>query len=282
MLGALTLIIRKGFNFMMVSLCVLGAVLAMTLVCMMLGYILVHGITFFNLDFITNEAAFPIGTPGGGMRNEIIGTAIIVSLGTLIAVPVGLFAGIFLSEFASPTVASSVRFAADILSGVPSIVVGIFAYAIIVRPMHSFSAISAAVALAIIMLPVVARTTEESMRLVPGSLREAALALGITRWRSVLSVVIPGAMTGIVTGVILGMARIAGETAPLLFTAFGSNFSFESLSEPIAALPLQIYRYAMSPYQDWLQQAWAGAFLLAMMVLVVSLAVRFISRKRGS
>jgi phosphate transport system permease protein len=247
----------------------------------MLGYILVHGVSFFNLDFLTNSAV-PLGQAGGGMRNEIIGTLILVGLGSLIAVPLGMMTGIFLSEFASPLVASGVRFAADILAGVPSIVVGVFAYAIIVRPLHSYSAFSAGAALAIIMIPIVARTTEESMRLVPNSLREAALALGITRWRSVLSVVIPGAITGIATGVMLGVARIAGETAPLLFTAFGNSFGFDGLGKPIGALPLQIYRYAISPYKDWQQQAWAAAFLLSILILIISLAVRWLSRKKSS
>ena len=275
----LNLTARKLFNRFMLGLCGLGAGLAIMVVCLMLGYILVHGLSFINLDFITSAAA-PAGQSGGGMRNEIIGTLILVGLGSLIAVPLGLMTGIFLSEFGSPMVTSAVRFATDILAGVPSIVVGIFAYAFIVRPMHSYSAISAGVALAIIMIPVVARTTEESMRLVPGSLREAALALGITRWRSVVSVVIPGALTGIVTGVMLGVARIAGETAPLIFTALGNSFGYDGLENPIGALPLQIYRYAISPDSNWQQQAWAGAFLLVMLVLVISLIVRWLSRKK--
>jgi len=248
---------------------------------MMLGYILVKGISFINLDFITNVAV-PPGQAGGGMRNELIGTIILVGLGSLIAVPIGMMAGIFLSEFGSPVVQSAVRFASDILAGIPSIVVGVFAYAIIVRPMHSYSAFSAGVALSIIMIPVIARTTEESMRLVPGSMREAALALGITRWRAVVSVVIPGALAGIVTGIMLGVARIAGETAPLMFTAFGNSFGYDGLGNSIGALPLQIYRYAISPYENWKQQAWAGAFLLVMLVLIISIAVRWLSRKRST
>lgn len=273
------LVARKWFNRLMLGLCATGAGLAILFVCLILGYVLVRGVTYFNLDFITHTAV-PLGQTGGGMRNEIIGTVILVGLGSLVAVPLGLLTGIFLSEFANPMVASAVRFAADILSGVPSIVVGVFAYAIIVRPLHSYSAFSAGIALAIIMIPIVARTTEESMRLVPQSLREAALALGITRWRSVISVVIPGALTGIVTGVMLGVARIAGETAPLLFTAFGNAFGYDGLGKPIGSLPLQIYRYAISPYKDWQQQAWAAAFLLSMMVLIISLIVRLLSRKR--
>ena len=270
---------RKWFDRLMLGLSALGAGAAILIVCLMLGYIIVHGLSFINLQFLTSSSAGP-GQPGGGMRNEIIGTLILVGLGSFIAVPIGLMTGIFLSEFGSPFTASAVRFATDILAGVPSIVVGVFAYAIIVRPMHSYSAFSAGIALAIIMIPVVARTTEESMRLVPDSMREAALALGITRWRAVISIVIPGALTGIVTGVMLGMARIAGETAPLIFTALGNSFGYSGMRKPIGALPLQIYRYAISPYKNWQQQAWAAAFLLMILVLIISLAVRWLSRKR--
>ncbi len=263
----------------MLGLNSLGAGIAIVIVCLMLGYIIAHGLTFINLDFITGSAV-PAGQPGGGMHNEIIGTLILVGLGSIIAVPIGLFTGIFLSEFGTPFTVSVVRFATDILAGVPSIVVGVFAYAIIVKPMHSYSAFSAGAALAIIMIPVVARTTEESMRMVPGSMREAALALGITRWRAVVSVVVPGALAGIVTGVMLGVARISGETAPLLFTALGNSFGYSGLGSPIGALPLQIYRYALSPYKNWQQQAWAGAFVLVVLVLIISIAVRWLSRKR--
>lgn len=270
---------RKWFNGLMLSLSSLAAGVAIVVVCLMLGYIITHGLSFINLSFIT-DTAVPAGQPGGGMRNEIIGTIILVGMGSIIAVPIGLLTGIFLSEFSSPFMASAVRFATDILAGVPSIVVGVFAYAIIVKPMHIYSAFSAGVALAIIMIPVVARTTEESMRLVPGSMREAALALGITRWRAVVSVVVPGALTGIVTGVMLGVARISGETAPLLFTALGNSFGYSGVGEPIGALPLQIYRYALSPDKNWQQQAWAGAFVLVVLVLIISIAVRWLSRKK--
>jgi phosphate transport system permease protein len=271
---------RKWSNRLMLGLSGLAAGLAILMLCLILGYTLLQGAKSLNLDFLI-QAAKPVGEAGGGMRNEIFGTLILVALGSVIAIPVGLGAGIFLSEFANSQVASSVRFAADILAGVPSIVVGVFAYAIIVAPMHSYSALSAGIALAIIMIPVVARTAEEALRLVPNSMREAALALGITRWRAVLGVVIPGAMTGIITGIMLGIAHIAGETAPLLFTALGSQFGFQGLLKPIGALPLQIYNYALSPYQDWKQQAWAGAFLLIMLVLGISIFIRWVSgRKR--
>ena len=226
---------RKWFNRLMLVLCGCAAVITIIFLVLILGYTLINGITYFNLDFIT-QAAKPVGESGGGMRDEIFGTFILVGLASVIALPVGLLAGIFLAEFAGPKMASAIRFSADILAGVPSIIVGVFAYALLVRPMHSYSALSAGVALAIIMIPVVARTAEESLRLVPGSQREAALALGISRWRMILGVIIPGAMTGIVTGIMLAVARVAGETAPLIFTALGSAFGVQGLDKPIGAL----------------------------------------------
>ena len=265
----------------MLGLCGTAAGLAILVLALILGYTLVHGAAAFNWDFLT-QAAKPVGEVGGGMRNEIIGTFILIILGSIFALPIGLMAGIFLAEFAGPKVASSVRFAADILAGVPSIVVGVFAYAILVRPLHSYSAISAGMALAMIMIPIVARTAEEALLLVPNSMREAALALGITRWHAVLGVIVPGAITGIVTGIMLGVARIAGETAPLIFTALGSQFGFQGLLKPIGALPLQIYKYALSPYKDWQQQAWAGAFVLIILVLSISIFVRWVSNRKRS
>jgi phosphate transport system permease protein len=270
---------RKWFNRLMLGLSGIAAGAGIILLALILGYTLANGISYLNLGLLTNVAK-PAGELGGGIRNEIIGTLILVGLASIIAIPVGLMAGIFLSDFAKPKVAAAVRFAADVLAGVPSIVVGVFAYAIIVRPMHSYSALSAGVALAIIMVPIVARTTEESLRLVPNSMREAALALGITRWRAMLGVVVPSALTGIATGVMLAVARIAGETAPLIFTALGNNFGFQSLLKPIGALPLLIYTHALSPYQDQQQQAWAAAFLLILLVLGISILVRWVSRQR--
>jgi phosphate transport system permease protein len=271
---------RRLINRAMLVLSGTGAGIAILLLLIILGYTLYQGVSYLNLDFLT-QAAKPLGDTGGGMRNEIVGTLILVAIGSVVAIPVGLMTGIFLSEFGSPRLASSVRFVADILAGVPSIVVGVFAYTILVAPLHSYSALSGGVALSIIMIPVVARTAEEAMRLVPNTMREAALALGITRWRSVMSVVVPGAMAGIITGVMLGVARIAGETAPLIFTALGNAFGFDGLDKPIGALPLQIWRYATSPYVDWHHQAWAAAFLLVFIVLVISIVVRWMSRRKG-
>jgi phosphate transport system permease protein len=269
---------RKWVNRTMLGLSGVAAGVAIALLALILGYTLASGLSYINLDLIT-QVSKPAGEIGGGMRNEIIGTILLVIMASLLALPVGVMAGIFLSDFGSPRVASAVRFAADILAGVPSIVVGVFVYAIAVRPMHSYSALAGGVALAVIMIPVVARTAEESLRLVPNSMREAALALGITRWRAVLGVIVPGAITGIITGVMLGVARIAGETAPLIFTVLGSNFGFESLLRPIGALPLLIYRGALSPYADQKQQAWAGAFLLVLLVLVISITVRRVTNR---
>jgi phosphate transport system permease protein len=270
---------RKWSNRIALILSGVAAGLAIMVLVLVLGYALVRGASALNLDFLT-QAARPVGQAGGGMRNEILGTLILVALGSLFALPVGLLAGIFMAEFASARTAASVRFAADILAGVPSIVVGVFAYAMVVRPLLSYSAFAGGMALAIIMIPIVARTAEESLRLVPNSMREAALALGIKRWRAVLSVIVPGALTGILTGIMLAVARIAGETAPLLFTALGSFWGFQGLFRPIGALPLQIYNYALSPYADWQRQAWAGAFLLMVLVLGISILVRRLGSRR--
>ena len=265
----------------MLGLCGAAAGLCILILAIILGYTLAHGISALNLDFFI-QSSRPVGEAGGGMRDEIIGTFILVLIGSVIALPTGLMAGIFLTEYASPQVATAIQFVADILAGVPSIVVGVFVYAIIVLPMRSYSALSGSVALAIIMVPIVARTTEESLRLVPNSLREAALALGVHKWRMELGVVIPGALTGIVTGIMLAVARIAGETAPLMFTALGSQFGWQGLLKPIGALPLQIYRFAMSPYSDWQQQAWAGAFLLILLVLSISILIRWLSHRSNN
>ena len=271
---------RKTTSWLMLGFCALAAALCILVLALILGHILINGISFINLDILTQPAK-PVGEAGGGMRDDIFGTLILVALASIIAVPVGLMAGIFLAEYGNPRLTSAVRFAADILAGVPSIVVGVFAYALLVKPMQSYSALSAGVALAIIMIPVVARTAEEALRMVPNSQREAALALGATRWRSILGVVVPGAMTGIITGVMLAVARIAGETAPLIFTALGNAFGVQGLTQPIGALPLQIYRYALSPYTDWQQQAWAAAFLLVILVLGINIVVRWVSSRRS-
>ncbi len=269
---------RKLTSGIMLGLCIGSAAICVAMLLLILGYVLFQGVSYLNLGFITH-AAKPVGQTGGGMRNEIIGTLILVGIGTVMAVPVGLMTGIYLSGFGGARGRSVGALTADGLTGIPSIVIGMFAYIILVRPLHTFSALSAGVALSIIMIPVIARTAEESLRLVPGALREAALALGISRWRTILSVVVPGALTGIITGIMLAMARIAGETAPLIFTALGNSFGYQGLDKPVGALSLQIWKYAISPYQDWHRQAWAAAFLLMMMIMIISVIVRWLTSR---
>ncbi len=239
---------RKAANFAMIGLCTAATLGVVSLLLLVIGYTVSQGLPYLNPDFIT-QAARPLGEAGGGMRNEIIGTLILTSLALVVGAPLGILAGVFLAEYSGKRFGPVVRLAADVLTGVPSIVVGIFVFAFVVQPMGGFSALAGGVALAIIMLPIVARTTEEMMRLVPTTYREAALALGIPRWRVILSVVMPGARAGIVTGLMLAIARIAGETAPLIFTALGNRFGFAGLDQPIGALPLQItgFRIVLSP-----------------------------------
>ena len=216
---------------------------------------------------------------GGGFANAIVGTLILIGLAGTFAVPVGVISGLYVAEYRGSRFASAVRFAADALNGVPSIVVGIFAYSVAVLPVRRFSAIAGGFALGVMMIPIIARTTEELVRLVPESFRDGALALGATRAKAAWSVVLPAALPGILTGILVALARIAGETAPLLFTAFGNRFFSTRLDQPIAALTVQIYTYAVSPYEDWHRQAWAGAFLLVVIVLVLSVIARLATRR---
>ncbi len=239
------------------------------------------GITSINLDFFMHLPR-PVGEVGGGMANAIVGTLILIGLACLIGLPIGVFTGVYLAEFGQSPAGWLVRFSADVLNGVPSIVVGIYAYTLVVVPMKSFSAYAGGAALAVIMLPIVARTTEEMVRLVPTSLREASLALGVPAWRTTLWVVLRTARGGIITGIMLAVARVAGETAPLLFTAFGNQFWHHGLKGPISSLPVQIYTYAISPFDDWHRQAWAGALVLLSLIFVTSLSVRVLTRGRVS
>jgi len=255
-----------------------GAAIAATLpLLFVLFYLLIKGATSLNLDFLTHLPR-PVGTPGGGMANAIVGTVIVVGIASLVGVPVGVGAGVYLVERKKTRLATVVRFLSDVLNGLPSIVMGIFAWELVVVPMGHFSALAGGFALGAMMIPVVTRTTEEMVGLVPNSLNEAALALGYPRWRTALRIVIPTAMGGILTGIMVALARIAGETAPLLFTAFGNQFWSVSLTRPIAALPLQIFNYAISPYDEWHAQAWAGALVLIALVLIISLVSRFVTR----
>ncbi len=256
-----------------------AAVLAILPLAVVLGMLLVKGAGSINWDFFL-KSAVPLGEPGGGFSHAIVGTLLIVSLACVVGVPIWVATGIFLAEFGGGRLGFTVRFVADVLNGVPSIVIGIFAWTWLVKPMGHFSALAGGVALGMILVPIVARTTEEMVRLVPNSLREAALALGYPRWRATLQVVVRTATAGIVTGCLVAIARVAGETAPLLFTALGNQFFSTRLLGPMAALPLQVYVYALGPYDEWHRQAWAGALVLIVLVLALSLIARAVVRAK--
>lgn len=261
------------------GLCSAAAIIAVGLFLIVLGYIVHKGLGALNLDFFTRTPA-PVGQPSGGMANAIAGTLLIVAIGAIIAIPVGIGAGTYLAEYGNGRFASLVRLVTDVLTGVPSIVVGILAYELIVVHMHRFSALAGGIALAVLMLPPIVRTSEEILRLVPKEYAEAAMALGARRWRTVVSIVYPAALSGLLTGVMLAIARGAGETAPLLFTAFGNTYWNWNLTQPTAALPLQIYQYAISPYDDWQRQAWGAALVLVAIVLMTSALSRLATRRR--
>ncbi|MGD0265785.1 MAG: phosphate ABC transporter permease PstA [Candidatus Methylomirabilota bacterium] len=272
---------RRGVNAMMAGLTAFAAFLVILPLLLILAFLVYQGASAVNLDFFT-QLPKPVGEPGGGMANAIVGTLTLIGLASCLGLPLGILGGIYLAESRDRRLPWTIRFLADVLNGVPSIVIGIFAYTIVVLPMRRFSALAGGFALAVIMLPIVLRTTEELVRLVPASLREAALALGIPEWKVILRVVLPTARAGIITGVMVSVARIAGETAPLLFTAFGNRFWHHGLLQPIAALPLQIFAYAIAPYDDWHRQAWAGALVLIMMIFLSSLVARIVTRGRYS
>jgi len=272
--------LRQAINRVMLGLCYFSAAAAIVALAVILGYIAFKGFSAINFEFLVSLPQ-PVGETGGGVANAIVGTTILVALAGALGIPVGLMAGIFLAEFAGRRLGGMVRFTADVLFGVPSIVTGIFVYTMLVVRMGGFSALSGGLALGLMMIPIIARTAEEALRLVPASLREAGLALGVRQWRVIMSIVLPGALPGVVTGVVLGIARVAGETAPLLFTAFGNRLWYQGLDQPIAALPLQIYRYAISPYTDWQTQAWGAAFLLVVMVLLTSIVARIMTGRRS-
>jgi phosphate transport system permease protein len=268
---------RKTKSDLMMGVTVLATVIALLPLFIILAYLVTKGASSLNLAFFTHMPA-PVGEKGGGMANAIVGTLELIGLASLMGVPLGIGAGLYLAAHRGSRFADAARFGADVMMGVPSIVVGIFAYAVVVRPMGGFSTLAGAVALAVIMMPLVTRTTEEMLLLVPQELREAALALGVPDWRTTLWVVARTAAGGIATGVILAVARIAGETAPLLFTAFGNRFWSTSPTSPIASLTVQVYTYAISPFPDWQRQAWAGALVLTTIVLALELGVRWLTR----
>jgi phosphate transport system permease protein len=269
---------RKLLSSLFVGFCGLSVLIALVPLALILFFVISQGIQALNLDFFT-QTPKPVGESGGGMANSIVGTLILTALGSLFAVPVGILSGVYMSEYAGSRFASLIRFAADTLNGVPSIVVGIFAYGVVVLPFRQFSALAGGLALGIMMIPIIARTTEELLLLVPGTMREGALALGATRARATFSVVLPAALPGIITGVVLALARIAGETAPLLFTSFNNRFFTTRLTQPISALTVQVFTYAISPYADWHRQAWAGALVLVTIVFLCSVLARVATRR---
>ena len=270
---------RNFKNAFMQTLACVCAILVVAPLLLVFYHLIKEGFTSINWAFFT-QLPKPVGEPGGGMGNAIVGTFVLLAQAAVIGVPVGVLGGVFLSEYGGTKLNWWIRFAADILNGVPSITWGIVVYALMVVPMHGFSALAGGVVLGMMMIPLVMRTTEEVLQLVPGGYREAARALGISKWKTIVQIVIRTALKGIVTGVLLALARVAGETAPLLFTALGNQNWTHKLTEPIAAMPLQIFAYAISPYDDWHRQAWAGALVLLLRVLSINIGVRFLTRDR--
>jgi phosphate transport system permease protein len=268
---------RRTVNVMMLALTGVAAAVTVIPLLLIFVYLLEAGFSSLNVDFFT-EVPAPVGQEGGGIGNAILGTVELVLLAAAMGLPIAVGAGVFLAEAGEGRLGGAVRFIADVMNGIPSIVVGIFVWAWVVVSMGHFSLMAGSVALAVMLIPMVTRTTEEMIRLVPRELREGGLALGFTRWRTTVGIVLPAAKSGILTGVLVALARIAGETAPLLFTAFGNPFWSWRPDQPVAALPLQIFQYAIAPYDDWHRQAWAGSLVLIGMVLVVSLSARFLIR----
>jgi phosphate transport system permease protein len=269
---------RTATNYFISGLCILATVIVIAPLVAILFYLIYKGASSLNLAFFTHIPA-PVGEQGGGMANSIVGSGIILTLASLMGIPIGIAAGVYLAEFGQGTLlANAVRFTADVLNGVPSIVMGIAIFALLVQGRH-FSAFAGGVALAIMMVPTITRTTEEMLATVPHAIREAALGLGVPKWRTAISVSLRTASPGIITGCMLAFARVAGETAPLLFTAFGNQFWSVKLSEPIAALPLQIYIYAISPYDEWHRLAWAGSLVLIAMIMVSVTLVRIFANR---
>ncbi len=270
---------RQFKNALMQSVTLACAVVVIAPLVLVFYHLVKEGFSSINLAFFT-QLPKPVGETGGGLANAIVGTFILLAQAAVFGVPIGVLGGVFLSEYGSSRLNRWIRFAADVLNGVPSITWGMVVWALLVVPMKGFSALAGGVVLGMMMIPLVMRTTEEVLQLVPNGYREAALALGIGKWRTIVQIVMRTALKGIVTGVLLALARVAGETAPLLFTALGNRFWTHRLTEPIAALPLQIYEYAKSPYEDWWRQAWAGALVLLLFVLFVNVGVRFLTRDR--
>jgi phosphate transport system permease protein len=272
---------RKVKNSGMQTFTFVCALLVIAPLVLVFYHITSSGIGAVNWDFFT-KLPKPVGEPGGGMANAIVGTFTLLGIASLIGVPIGVFGGVYLSEYGSSKLNGWIRFTADVLNGVPSVIWGMVVYALVVVPMHGFSAWAGGIVLGMMMIPLIMRTAEEVLALVPNGYREAALALGISQWRTIVQIVVRTALKGIITGVLLALARIAGETAPLLFTAIGNRFWNHNLSDPIAALPLQIFNYAISPYEDWHRQAWAGALVLLLLITAINVSVRVLTRDNFS
>lgn len=271
---------RRLTDHLMTGMAIFTVILVLAPLIAIFGYLVYRGIGSINWAFLT-QLPKPVGEAGGGMANAVVGSIFILAIASVIGVPLGIGAGIYLAEFGRNRFGSMIRFTADVLNGVPSIVIGIVGYAIVVLYQKHFSALAGGVALSIMMIPTICRTTEEMLLLVPQALREAAYGLGVPRWRTTLSIVLRTATSGVITGIMLAFARVAGETAPLLFTAFGNQFWNLRLDQPTAALPLQIFVYAISPYDEWHRLAWAGALVLIVLIVGAVAAVRYVVR-RGS
>ncbi len=270
---------RRIKSSAMMTLSIICFVVAVIPLFLILFYTISEGISAINWDFFTKMPK-PAGEVGGGMANALVGTGILIGLASALGLPVGIFSGIYLSENGSSWFARTVRFLTEVLNGIPSIVIGVVAYIIVVLPMGRFSALAGGFALGILMMPLVTRTTEEMMNLIPHSYREAALGLGIPRWKTTLFIILPAAFKGIFTGILLSIARVAGETAPLLFTALGNRFWSTQLDQPIASLTVFIYDYSKAPFEDWNRQAWAAALVLIMLVSIINILFRLVTRKR--
>jgi phosphate transport system permease protein len=269
---------RRATDQIMTGVAIFTVVLVLVPLVAIFGYLVYRGIGSINLAFLT-QTPKPVGEAGGGMANAIVGSMFILGIASLIGVPLGIGAGIYLAEYGRNRLGDAIRFTADVLNGVPSIVIGIVAYSIVVLSQKHFSALAGGAALAIMMIPTISRTTEEMLLLVPQALREAAYGLGVPRWRTTLSITLRTATSGVITGIMLAFARVAGETAPLLFTAFGNQYWNLHTDQPTAALPLQIFTYAISPYDEWHRQAWAGALVLIVLIVTAVAAVRFAVRR---
>lgn len=271
-------IIRKIKNSLFKFVIVLSAFMVLVPLFLIIQFVFVQGMGSLNLSFFT-EIPKPVGEIGGGMKHAILGTIYTVLLGALMAVPIGITCGVYLSEFRKSKLSKTLRLTVDLMSGIPSIVIGIFAYLMVVVPLKSFSALAGGVALSIIMLPIIIKTSEEILKLVPDHIREAGLALGLPRWKIIFFIILKGSVSNLLTGIILAISRAAGETAPLLFTAFGNMYMNFNMKEPMATLPVQIYTYAISPFKDWQRQAWAGAFILMVLILAMNIFARYVLTK---